>query len=82
MAWRNTEIDQLISMQPPIHIESAQALDDDRATSVDARVSADHSMDTPIAHGAASSVDLRQDSVRRPGMRLSKRLVRNLMPGS
>lgn len=82
MAWRNIEIDQLISMQPPIHIESARALDDDRTASVDARVSADHSMDAPIADGAASSVDVRQDPVRRAGMRLSKRLVRKLMPGS
>jgi hypothetical protein len=82
MAWRNIEINQLISMHSLLHIESAQALDDDRTTSVDARVSADHSMDAPIADGAASSVDLRQDSVRRAGMRLSNRLVRKLMPGS
>jgi len=82
MAWRNIEIDQLISMQPPIHIESGRALDDDRAASVDARFSADHSMDAPIADRAASSVDVRQDPVRRAGMRLSKRLVRKLMPGS
>jgi hypothetical protein len=81
MAWRNIEIDQLIGMQTPIHIESARAPDDDRTTGVDARVSTNHSMDAPIADGAAPSFDPRQDPVRRTGMGLSKRLVRKLMPG-
>jgi hypothetical protein len=82
MAWRNIEIDQLISMQPLIHIESARALDNDPTKSVDARVSADHSMDAPIADGAASSGDVRQDPVRKASVSLGKRLVQKLMPGS
>jgi hypothetical protein len=83
MAWRNIEFDQLISMQSLIHIDSARAFDDDRTTSADARVSADHSMDarrSPMEQPHPSTS--RQDPVRTAGMRLSKRLVRKLMPGS
>lgn len=80
MAWRNIEIDQLISTPSLIHTEFARALVDDQATSLEARVSVDQPMDAPIADGAASSVDARQD-LRAAGVRLGYRLVRKLMPG-
>jgi hypothetical protein len=82
MAWRNIEIDQLISMQSLIHTESARAVADDQARRLGARDRADHPMDAPIANGASSSVDARQDPLRAAGVRLRARLVRKLMPGS
>jgi len=82
MAWRNIEIDQLISRQSLVHTEFARALPDDHARGLGERVRADHTTDTPIADGVRSSSDAGQDPLRTAAVRLGYRLVRRLTTGS
>jgi hypothetical protein len=73
MAWRDIEIDLLISMQSLIHTEFARALVDDQARGLGERVRADHPMDTPIAE---------QAPLWAAAVRWAYRVVRRLRTGS